>query len=56
MAIDLSRFAKAFYEEAQDHLAAMETLLVAIDAGRCDDESMRPWTLIPAMGLIVRAS
>ena len=40
MAIDLSRFAKAFYEEAQDHLAAMESLLVAIDAGRCDDESM----------------
>ena len=40
MAIDLSRFAKAFYEEAQDHLAAMEALLVAIDAGRGDDESM----------------
>ena len=40
MALDLSRFAKAFYEEAQDHLSAMESLLVAIDAGRGDDESM----------------
>jgi len=40
VALDLSRFAKAFYEEAQDHLSAMETLLVAIDAGRGDDESL----------------
>jgi two-component system chemotaxis sensor kinase CheA len=40
VALDLSRFAKAFYEEAQDHLSAMESLLVAIDAGRGDDESM----------------
>jgi CheY-like chemotaxis protein len=40
MALDLSRFAKAFYEEAQDHLSAMETLLVAIDAGRGDEESL----------------
>jgi two-component system chemotaxis sensor kinase CheA len=40
MAIDLSRFAKAFYEEAHDHLSAMESLLVAIDAGRGDEESM----------------
>jgi two-component system chemotaxis sensor kinase CheA len=40
VALDLSRFAKAFYEEAQDHLSAMESLAVAIDAGRGDDESM----------------
>src|SRR5258705_13659252 len=40
MALDLSRFAKAFYEEAQDHLSAMESLLVAIDAGTGDDESL----------------
>jgi two-component system chemotaxis sensor kinase CheA len=40
MAIDLSKFAKAFYEEARDHLAAMESLLVEIDRGQVDDESL----------------
>ncbi|MEO8103796.1 MAG: chemotaxis protein CheA, partial [Betaproteobacteria bacterium] len=40
MAIDLSKFAKAFYEEAQDHLAAMESLLVKIDQGHGDDECL----------------
>ena len=40
MAIDLSKFAKAFYEEARDHLAAMESLLVDIDRGQVDDECL----------------
>lgn len=40
MAIDLSKFAKAFYEEARDHLAAMESLLVEIDRGQVDDECL----------------
>jgi two-component system chemotaxis sensor kinase CheA len=39
MAIDLAKFAKAFYEEAQEHLSAMESLLVAADPGS-DDESL----------------
>jgi two-component system, chemotaxis family, sensor kinase CheA len=40
MTIDLSRFAKAFYEEAQDHLGSMESLLVAIDSGCTDAETL----------------
>ena len=31
MALDLSRFAKAFYEEAAEHLAALENLLLTQD-------------------------
>ena len=33
MAIDLGVFAKAFYEEAQEHLSSMEAILVAADHG-----------------------
>lgn len=40
MAIDLSRFAGAFFEESFEHLASMERLLVDLDMGRPDPESL----------------
>lgn len=40
MALDLSRFAKAFYEEAAEHLAALENLLLTVDLARPDAESL----------------
>lgn len=40
MALDLSRFAKAFFEEAHEHVAALEALLVAVDIDAPDDETL----------------
>ena len=40
MAIDLSRFAAGFYEEAGDHLVTMESLLLAVGARAPDAESL----------------
>ena len=40
MAIDLSRFADSFYEEAVDHLVTMESLLLAASSRRPDEESL----------------
>ncbi len=40
MALDLSRFAKAFYEEAAEHLAALENLLMTVDLARPDAEAL----------------
>ena len=40
MALDLSRFAKAFFEEAQEHVSALETLLVALNLRTPDSESL----------------
>jgi two-component system chemotaxis sensor kinase CheA len=40
MAIDLSRFADSFYEEAGDHLVTMESLLLAFGTRRPDEESL----------------
>jgi len=40
MAIDLSRFADSFYEEAGEHLVTMESLLLAVNARRPDEESL----------------
>ncbi len=40
MALDLSRFAKAFFEEAHEHMSALETLLVAIDLRAPDNEAL----------------
>jgi two-component system chemotaxis sensor kinase CheA len=40
MAIDLSRFADSFYEEAGEHLVTMESLLLAVNTRRPDEESL----------------
>ena len=40
MALDLAKFAKAFYEEAQEHLSAMETILVDAGADGPGDEAL----------------
>ncbi|MEO8101371.1 MAG: chemotaxis protein CheW [Betaproteobacteria bacterium] len=40
MALDLSRFAKAFFEEAQEHISALETLLVAVNLRAPDAETL----------------
>ena len=40
MALDLSRFAKAFFEEAQEHISALESLLVAVNLRAPDPESL----------------
>ena len=40
MALDLSRFAKAFFEEAQEHIGSLETLLVAVDVAAPDAEAL----------------
>ncbi len=40
MALDLSRFAKAFFEEAHEHLYALESLLIAVNINAPDDEAL----------------
>jgi two-component system chemotaxis sensor kinase CheA len=40
MALDLSRFAKAFFEEANEHIGALESLLVAVNLRSPDPESL----------------
>lgn len=40
MAIDMSQFYQVFFEESKEHLAAIETLLVAIDPAAPDDEDV----------------
>lgn len=40
MALDLSRFAKAFFEEAHEHISALESLLVAVNLRAPDAESL----------------
>lgn len=40
MALDLSRFAKAFFEEAQEHLYSLESLLIAVNIHAPDDETL----------------
>ncbi len=40
MAIDLSVFADSFYEEATEHVATVESLLVAADLHALDEESL----------------
>ncbi|APV51381.1 hypothetical protein BWI17_17805 [Betaproteobacteria bacterium GR16-43] len=38
--IDLSQFARVFFDEAGEHLAELERLLLTIDVGNPDDESL----------------
>src|SRR5450755_2303946 len=40
MAIDLSRFADSFHEEALEHLVTMESLLLAVNIRRADPEAL----------------
>jgi two-component system, chemotaxis family, sensor kinase CheA len=40
MALDLSRFAKAFFEEAQEHIASLESMLLAINLRTPDAEAL----------------
>ena len=40
MALDLSRFAKAFFEEAQEHISALESLLLAVNLRAPDAEAL----------------
>ncbi|MBS0347138.1 MAG: chemotaxis protein CheW [Proteobacteria bacterium] len=40
MAIDMSQFYQVFFEEAAEHLASMEALLLAIDPGAPDPEDV----------------
>ncbi len=40
MALDISRFAKAFFEEAEEHVASLEALLVAVDIRSPNEESL----------------
>lgn len=40
MALDLSRFSAAFFEEALEHLSSMEALLLELDIGRPDAEAL----------------
>jgi two-component system chemotaxis sensor kinase CheA len=40
MAIDLSRFADSFHEEALEHLVTMESLLLAVNIRRTDPEAL----------------
>ncbi len=40
MALDLSRFAKAFFEEAQEHISSLESLLVAVNLRAPDPEAL----------------
>ena len=40
MALDISRFAKAFYEEAQEHVSSLETLLITVDIHVPNDEAL----------------
>ena len=40
MALDISRFAKAFFEEAKEHVGSLETLLIAVDIRAPDEEAL----------------
>ena len=40
MTIDMSQFYQVFFEETAEHLAAMESLLLGLDVGAPDDESL----------------
>ncbi|MCY7387870.1 MAG: chemotaxis protein CheW [Burkholderiales bacterium] len=40
MALDISRFAKAFFEEAQEHVGSLETFLISVDIRAPDDEAL----------------
>ena len=40
MAIDMSQFFQIFFEESEEHLAAMESLLLALDIGQPDSEQL----------------
>ncbi|MDW9235626.1 hpt domain protein [Burkholderia thailandensis] len=40
MSIDLSQFSDVFFEEAEEHLRAMETLLLACDVSNPDAEDL----------------
>ncbi|OQS33851.1 chemotaxis protein CheW [Chromobacterium haemolyticum] len=40
MSIDLSQFSEVFFEEAMEHLAAMESLLLACDIHASDEEQL----------------
>ena len=40
MALDLSRFAKAFFEEAQEHVSSLESLLVSVNLRAPDAETL----------------
>lgn len=40
MAIDLSQFYQVFFDETEEHLAAMESLLLALDPGHPDPEAV----------------
>ena len=40
MAIDMSQFYQVFFEEAAEHLASMEALLLAIDPAAPDEEDV----------------
>ncbi|HEX8962678.1 MAG TPA: Hpt domain-containing protein, partial [Rhodocyclaceae bacterium] len=40
MAIDMSQFFQVFYEETEEHLANMESLLLALDVGSPDPEQL----------------
>ena len=40
MALDISRFAKAFFEEAQEHLSSLEELLVGVDTRAPNEETL----------------
>jgi len=40
MSIDMSQFYQVFFEEAQEHLASMESLLLELDIGNPDSEQL----------------
>lgn len=40
MALDISRFAKAFFEEAQEHVGSLEALLIAVDIHAPNEEAL----------------
>ena len=40
MAIDMTQFYQVFFDESAEHLAAMETLLLALDVDHPDPEQL----------------
>jgi len=40
MAIDMTQFYQVFFEESEEHLAAMETLLLDLDIENPDSEQL----------------
>lgn len=40
MSIDMSQFYQVFFEESEEHLAAMESLLLALDVAHPDAEQL----------------